>query len=60
MEAFLFIVAMLCLGLSFVVFISGIFKHSVKEVFKTKYAKVSVLLLIMYIVAFIVYLIIAN
>ncbi|MBM7541817.1 hypothetical protein [Amphibacillus cookii] len=60
MEAFLFIVSILCLGLSFAVLISGIFKHNVKDVFKTKYAKVSVLLLIIYIVIFIAYLIIAN
>lgn len=60
MEEMLFIVAMVALGLCFCVFILGIFNNGLNNLFKSKYAKVSILLFIVYILTFVPYIIVSN
>lgn len=60
MEQLLFIVSMSALGLCFCVFILGIFNHGLRNLFESKYTKVSALLFVIYILTFIPYLIISS
>ncbi|SER19135.1 hypothetical protein [Piscibacillus halophilus] len=60
MEQILFIASMLSLGLSFSTFILGIFKFRLTDIFTSKYAKASLLFLLVYVVTFIPYVILSN
>lgn len=60
MEQTLFIVAIGALGLCFCIFILGIFNNGFKDLFKSKHAKVSIILFIVYVLTFVPYIIISN
>lgn len=60
MEKILFIVAIAFLTLSVIVFVGGIFNHGTRDYLKTKTAKLSLLIFMIYAAAFAGFLYVSN